>query len=59
MKKNKHSILVITIFIIFKGVWYQIQKVNAPFEPSLKCVTANYTAVNATTIFVDNKGLRP
>ena len=41
------------------GKWYQIEKVNAPFEPTLKCVTATYTAVNSTTFFVDNAGFRP
>ena len=42
----------------YVGQWYQIEKVLAPFEPNLKCVTADYSAINGTHIFVDNKGLR-
>jgi lipocalin len=43
----------------YVGKWYQIEKVNAPFEPTLKCVTANYAIYNASTILVDNAGLKP
>jgi lipocalin len=43
----------------YVGKWYQIEKVNAPFEPTLKCVTATYSIYNTSTVLVDNKGLKP
>jgi apolipoprotein D and lipocalin family protein len=41
----------------YLGKWYEIEHIEAPFEPNLKCTTAVYTQQNATQIKVDNQGI--
>ena len=40
----------------YVGVWYEIEKVPAPFTGDLKCVSATYALKDSKTISVDNAG---
>ncbi len=46
------------IFAKYLGKWYEIEHIEAPFEPNLKCTTAVYTQQNATQIYVENQGIK-
>lgn len=41
----------------YAGRWYEIQRLPSSFESGLKCVTADYGILNATTVSVKNNGI--
>lgn len=42
----------------YAGRWFAIQRLPSTFESGLKCVTADYGLLNATTLSLTNKGIK-
>lgn len=45
---------------VYMGLWYEIQRYEAPFQQSLECVTASYSLAeeNVARVTMINRGLR-